>query len=80
MVRKVDELGRIVIPIEIRDLLAINCGDGLEVLVRDGEVVLRKYTAFCFVCNGITGVEKHNKAHLCEKCREKLFEEKPVSA
>ena len=73
MVRKIDDLGRIVIPKEVLRRLAINRGDGLEVFVDGhGGIVLQKYTAVCFVCNGADEVQAYNQSQLCEPCREKL--------
>ena len=43
IVRKVDELGRIVLPIELRRNLDINEKDALEIFVDDDKVVLKKY-------------------------------------
>lgn len=45
IIRKIDELGRIVIPKELRKVLNINSGDDLEILVIDGQIVLKKYSA-----------------------------------
>jgi AbrB family transcriptional regulator, transcriptional pleiotropic regulator of transition state genes len=43
IVRKVDELGRVVIPVEMRRVLGINIKDPLEIFVKDGELMLRKF-------------------------------------
>jgi transcriptional pleiotropic regulator of transition state genes len=45
IVRKVDELGRVVIPIELRRTLGINEKDALEIYVDDDRIVLKKYKA-----------------------------------
>lgn len=46
VVRRIDDLGRIVIPIEIRRSMKIRDGDPLEIFVdKDGEVILKKYSA-----------------------------------
>lgn len=46
IVRRIDELGRIVIPVEIRRAMNIREGDPLEIFVdREGEVILKKYPA-----------------------------------
>ncbi|SFB31510.1 transcriptional pleiotropic regulator of transition state genes [Lentibacillus halodurans] len=44
IVRKVDELGRVVLPIELRRTLDINEKDALEIYIDDDKVVLKKYT------------------------------------
>jgi len=43
IVRKVDELGRIVLPIELRRSLGIDVKDSLEIFVDDGKIILKKY-------------------------------------
>ena len=47
MVRRLDPLGRIVIPKEFRDMLAVQNGDLLEMFLEDGYVIVRKYTPRC---------------------------------
>ncbi|MBQ4061144.1 MAG: AbrB/MazE/SpoVT family DNA-binding domain-containing protein, partial [Bacilli bacterium] len=44
MKRKIDELGRIVIPKEIRKSLKLNMGDSLEIYIEDNKISLRKYS------------------------------------
>ena len=43
IVRKVDELGRIVLPIELRKVLHIDVRDALEIFVDEGKIILKKY-------------------------------------
>ena len=47
IVRKVDELGRIVIPIELRRTLDIGIKDSLEIYVEDDQIILKKYMPAC---------------------------------
>ena len=72
VVRKIDDLGRYVIPKEIRDTMAINEGDGLEIFMDGKKLVLMKHTSVCFACGGTNDVQQHNKTFLCNKCRDKL--------
>ena len=51
IVRKVDELGRIVIPIELRRTLDIGIKDSLEIYVEDDQIILKKYMPACSFCN-----------------------------
>ena len=67
IVRRIDDLGRIVIPKEIRKKLRIRDGENLEILVRDDEIVLKKYSVMKniedFASNftdAIYGFIKHN--------------------
>lgn len=57
IVRKVDELGRIVLPIELRRSLNIDIKDSLEIFVEDdGKIVLQKYNAGCVFTNSMDGL------------------------
>ena len=69
-VRKIDELGRIVIPKEIRDRLEVSEGDGFEVSEQDGIISLKKSEPKCMVCEEDAYVEKVGRAVLCSVCRE----------
>ena len=56
IVRKVDELGRIVIPIELRRTLDIGIKDSLEIYVEDDQIILKKYMPACSFCNNASAV------------------------
>ena len=71
IVRKVDNLGRIVIPMEIRKIFDIKIADPLEILVNDGTIVLRKYNIGCSNCGGEVILKYQNLA-LCKKCLESV--------
>lgn len=51
VIRKVDELGRIVLPVELRNTLNINSGNFLEIFVNEDLIILKKYSLSCFVCD-----------------------------
>ena len=59
IVRKVDELGRIVLPIELRRTLDIAEKDALEIYVEGESIVLRKYQAACVFCGRSFRTRKH---------------------
>ena len=50
IVRKVDELGRVVIPIELRRNLDIEVKDALEIFVDGEHIILKKYAPACIFC------------------------------
>lgn len=50
IVRKVDDLGRIVLPIELRRTLDINERDSIEIFVDGNQIVLKKYSPSCIFC------------------------------
>ncbi|MVX67272.1 AbrB/MazE/SpoVT family DNA-binding domain-containing protein [Clostridium chromiireducens] len=72
IVRKLDPLGRIVIPKEIRRVLGINDGDSLEITKVDNEVVVRKYSKGCIFCGSDKDVIEFNEAVVCAGCRKAL--------
>ncbi|MDI6872118.1 MAG: AbrB/MazE/SpoVT family DNA-binding domain-containing protein [Bacillota bacterium] len=69
IVRKVDELGRVVIPIELRRTLGINEGDPLEIFTDDdGQIILRKYAPGCIFCGRVEGVREFSGQLVCTEC------------
>ena len=79
IVRKLDELGRVVLPIELRRTLSLAEGDGLEVFVNNGdEIVLRKYQPGCVLCGSTEDLCKHpNGTSVCSGCVDVLSVTKP---
>ncbi len=72
IVRKVDELGRIVLPIELRRTLNIEIKDPVEIFV-DGEfILLKKYEPACVFCGNAKDVETFNGKNVCKKCLEEI--------
>jgi len=72
VVRKVDELGRIVLPIELRRTLDIGDGDALEIYV-DGEmIILKKYNPGCVLCGSMHGLWRSKGKLVCYECVEAL--------
>jgi len=72
MVRKIDDLGRVVVPAETRRLFNIHEGDELAVTVENGGIVLRKLDASCVFCESTDGVENFEGRGVCLECRTKL--------
>ena len=72
IVRKVDELGRIVLPMELRKLLDIAPRDSLEIFTEGENVILRKYEPQCTFCSDSTNVIVFNNKTICGACLEKL--------
>ena len=56
IVRKIDELGRLVLPIELRRTLEISDGDSLEIFVEDNTIILKKYQPACIFCGNAKDV------------------------
>ena len=72
IIRKVDELGRIVLPIELRRMLDIAERDELEIYLDDDRVVLKKYEPSCIFCGSSKGLFIHRGKNVCQDCVEKL--------
>lgn len=70
--RKIDDLGRIVIPAETRRMFNINEGDHLYVSVEGGNIVLRKMTDTCTFCGAETQVTQFKGKGICASCRGQL--------
>lgn len=74
IVRKVDELGRIVLPIEMRRTLDIAEKDALEIYVDGEDIILRKYQGACVFCGGIKDITPYEGRFVCPECIKKLQE------
>ena len=78
IVRKVDELGRVVIPIEIRNKFDIAEKDPIEIYVDGSSIILKKYEPNCVFCGSTKNLISYKDKLVCSKCAEKLsnFENK----
>ncbi|MBE6020120.1 MAG: AbrB/MazE/SpoVT family DNA-binding domain-containing protein [Firmicutes bacterium] len=72
IVRKVDELGRIVLPIELRRTLDIEIKDPLEIFVNDDCIILKKYTPACIFCGSAKNVKRIKEKNICSECIAEL--------
>lgn len=72
IVRKVDELGRIVLPIELRRTLGISERDQLEIFVEGSSILLRKYCPACVFCDSVRDVAVFRGKNVCSRCVEEL--------
>lgn len=70
--RKVDELGRIVIPMELRTKLGIAEKDFLEIFVDGSSIILKKYTSNCTFCGSTKNLVSFGDKLICAKCKEKI--------
>jgi transcriptional pleiotropic regulator of transition state genes len=72
VVRRVDELGRVVIPIELRRTMEIAEKDALEIYV-DGEcIILKKYQPACIFCGNAKDVVNVKGKNICKDCVEEI--------
>jgi len=74
IVRRVDELGRIVLPIEMRRTLDIGEKDALEIYVEGSSVILKKYKPSCIFCDASKDISEFKGKNVCPKCLKELKE------
>ena len=72
IVRKVDELGRIVLPIELRRTLDIEIKDPIEIFVDDNYIILKKYEPACIFCGNAKNIHNINGKNVCSDCIEEM--------
>jgi transcriptional pleiotropic regulator of transition state genes len=70
--RKVDELGRIVLPVEIRRALGLNAGDEVDISLDDTAIVMRKVEARCTFCGGDSDLRAFRGRQVCASCASEL--------
>ena len=72
VVRKTDELGRIVLPIELRRTLDIKEGEPLEIYLEDEKIILKKYQPGCVFCGDAKEVINFRGKKICKKCLKEM--------
>lgn len=72
IVRKIDELGRIVLPIEMRRTLGISEKDPIEIYTESDSIVLRKYQSTCIFCDSTQNIVSFEGKSICGECLENL--------
>ena len=70
--RQIDELGRFVLPVEIRRALNINLKDYLEIHVENDSIVLRKFQPSCLFCGNTEDNVLYEGKRICRACLDKL--------
>lgn len=72
IIRKIDELGRVVLPIELRRNLDISVKDAVEIYVEEDMVILKKYESCCTFCGKIGDLITFNERNICTDCANKI--------
>lgn len=72
VVRQLDRLGRIVLPVELRRTMDITTGDSLEIFVDGNMIVLKKYQPCCVFCMDAGNVKPYRGKLICERCLQEL--------
>jgi transcriptional pleiotropic regulator of transition state genes len=72
IVRRIDSVGRFVLPIELRRTLQIEDNDSLEIFVEDNTIVLKKYQPACIFCGNARDVSVYKGKNICADCIHSL--------
>ena len=72
MIRQLDSLGRIVLPIELRRTLDIKTKDMLEIMVEGNTIMLRKYEQNCHFCGSSSNLSSYKGKMICRHCIKAL--------
>lgn len=75
IVRKVDDLGRIVLPMELRRTFNIGDYDLLEIFVEDGRIILTKYQPNCVFCGDVADMQEFRGKNVCKACTTQLSDQ-----
>ena len=80
IIRKLDDLGRVVIPKEIRRRHEISEGDFVTIIDSGSHVIVKKYRNGCVFCGSEEDISEYKNLYVCRKCRRSLskgvYEEK----
>ncbi|WP_152394725.1 AbrB/MazE/SpoVT family DNA-binding domain-containing protein [Paenibacillus guangzhouensis] len=72
VVRKVDQLGRIVLPKSLRKRYQMNEGDPVEILVQGDHIILERYRPKCLFCGSMVSVIEFKEKYICTQCAEEM--------
>lgn len=72
IVRKVDELGRVVIPVELRRTMGIEIKDALEIYTEGEHIIFKKYEPACIFCDNARDVVHYKGKTICKECLKEL--------
>lgn len=72
IVREVDELGRIVIPKELRKVMDIKVKDPIEIFTEGSAIILKKYGPGCIFCERVNDVIRFKENNICTDCLKQL--------
>lgn len=74
IIRKVDNLGRIVLPIELRRTMDIAERDELEIYMENDRIILQKFELACIFCGSSRGLINYRRKNVCQECVKKMME------
>lgn len=69
VIRKIDELGRVVIPVEFRRQMELNCQDEVEIYAdANGDIILKKHSSACVFCGKGDHIKEYKNKNVCAHC------------
>ena len=75
IVRRIDDLGRVVLPVDLRRALGLEIRDPVEVFVDEDAIILRKYQLSCVFCGSSKDTTLFRSKPICPECRRQLKSE-----
>jgi transcriptional pleiotropic regulator of transition state genes len=72
VVRRIDDLGRIVLPVELRRTMELDNGDSLEIFVEDNKIILKKYQPACIFCGNADDIAVFKGRNVCPACAKEM--------
>lgn len=72
IVRKIDALGRFVIPIELRNVMGLSNNDSIEIFTDEDRIILKKYQPACLFCGNADNITYFKGKLICRHCLEEL--------
>lgn len=73
IVRKVDQLGRIVLPKSLRKRYFMNEGDPVEILVQEDHIILERYKPRCAFCSSVEDTFEYKNRYICKACHSEMY-------
>lgn len=72
MVRKIDPLGRLVLPVEIRRVFDFETGSPIEIFTDDNKIILQKFERNCVFCGSKGHIKEFKDKYICDKCLKNI--------
>ncbi len=72
IVRNIDELGRVVVPKELRRKLGIANTDPVEIFCEEDKIIIKKYVPVCHFCGSSEGLIEYREKRICSACISEL--------
>ena len=72
IIRRIDNLGRIVIPKEMRETLELTNDDPVEIIAEADRIIVKKYTSACIFCQSNDNITEYKGKNICRECLDEL--------